>query len=214
MKKVMRRTERTKTIVINPEDLKDIISLKKENAIEEKLIVTLKEYMKSKKTISDELTEKVIKRVMKLIDSVEKEINTDAEAKLQPQTAISENENHSEHIQTSSVQPQQKYDNKKPRKRIVTFILPPQIIEYDNTTMISEDDTATSSSQPQEENCLAQQSIPTEVINSTIKIQNLAQTFEHVIDGVLTMNACCNKNDIILERTFDFQSLLGLFERK
>lgn len=173
----MRRTQRTKTVVVNSEDLQDPILQKKDKIQEEKIYRSLKGFVQTKLSISDAMAEEVVKRIFDLIDAVEKECAEEA-AKESSQKDYCEE-----------------------------IVNKPALLESKSLTLSTKSQSMT-------------KTIPPEIINSTIRVQDLAQSFENVVDGILARDRCSTtnvsicKNEIIQERTFNFQNLIKMFEIK
>jgi hypothetical protein len=176
----MRRTERTKTVVVNQADLQDIKTQNRVKIQEENIFKTLKGFIQTKLSISEELADEVVKRIFDLIDAVEKETSAE-ECKLDTLKQVSK-------LKSEASVPIE------PKSLSLTYI------NQINSNSIT--------------------AIPPEVINSTIKVQDLAQSFENVVDGVLVQESCSTtnvsicKSEIIQERTFNFQNLIKMFEMK
>lgn len=66
---------------------------------------------------------------------------------------------------------------------------------------------------------ISENKIPSEIINSTIRVKDLSYSFENVVDGIIATTDRNNetnaikiyKSEIINERTFNFQNLLKMF---
>lgn len=165
-------------------DLKDIKNQTDIKTEEKKIFQTLKSFIKVKFSTSEDTAEEIVKRILDLINSVVRESKTLSSKNAVPKKA----------------------SNQKPK--LSGYIASP----YREKQILNKN----TSEQPTS----SIYRIPTEIINSSIKVQDLTQSFENLVDRLLVKNGCSKtnvsicKNEILQERTFNFQTLIRLFEMK